>query len=217
MTPPINGELTRFSASFPLTPLGAPSEVQELIEQYLPRWERATHLCETYLANAGWLFRGVTRQQLILEMLPVVYRRPIAVGTSVASVDYTGPHDLALVFLVFALGALLDSAQDVASAEAEHYHHLARAALCLQPVLEKPSIVAIQALRLMSIYTAMAGKELRGSETTMETTWSLLALSAQLAHSVCPFSLLCTVDLCSSVVCRLAYVSRSPLSPVGMY
>ena len=69
MTPPINGELTRFSASFPFMPIGAPGEVQELIQQYLPPWDRAAHLCETYLANAGWLFRGVTRQQLVVEML----------------------------------------------------------------------------------------------------------------------------------------------------
>ncbi|KAJ3522802.1 hypothetical protein NM688_g8822 [Phlebia brevispora] len=184
MTPPISGELTRFSASFPFTPIGSPTEVQELIEQYLPPWERATHLCETYLENAGWLFRGVTRQQLVVEMLPVIYRRPIPEGTRVASLDYTGPHDLALLFLVFALGSLLDLSQEPYSSEGEHYHQLARAALCLQPVLEKPSIVAIQALRLLSIYTAMSGKELRGTETTMETTWSLLALSAQLAHSI---------------------------------
>ncbi|THH00634.1 hypothetical protein EW026_g1916 [Hermanssonia centrifuga] len=98
----------------------------------------------------------------MVEMLPIIYKRPVSADTP-SSQDFSGPHDLALIFLVFAV---------------------ARAALCLQPVLEKPSVVAIQALRLLSIYTAMAGKELRGSETTMETTWSLLALSAQLAQSI---------------------------------
>ncbi|KAF5347063.1 hypothetical protein D9758_011653 [Tetrapyrgos nigripes] len=48
-----------------------------------------------------------------------------------------------------------------ATALADHYHQLAQAALSLQPVLEKPSIVTIQVLHLMSIYNAMAGNEVR--------------------------------------------------------
>ncbi len=119
MSPPITGELTRFSASFPFTPIGSPSEVQDLIEQYLPAWARATHLCEMYLQNAAWLFRGITRHQLMVEMLPIIYKRPVSADTP-SSQDFSGPHDLALIFLVFAVGSLLDMSQEPYSAEGEH-------------------------------------------------------------------------------------------------
>ncbi|KAJ7761456.1 hypothetical protein B0H14DRAFT_3594886 [Mycena olivaceomarginata] len=90
--------------------------------------------------------------------------------------DYTGPHDLALLFMVFAVGVL------AVAAEAEHLHQIARAALALQPVLEKPSLVTIQVLHLLSIYTVLAspptgharleGREEDG-ETSMEMPGSL--------------------------------------------
>jgi hypothetical protein len=186
MTPPINGELTRFSVSFPFTPLGPTADVRRLIESHLPPWDRATHLAESYLTNAAWLFHSVTRPQLMDEMLPAIYNRPTQ-GVSEEDrpyQDYSGPHDLALIFLVFAVGALVDLSQEPYNAEGEHYHILAKAALCLQPVLEKPSLVAIQALYLLSVYLAMCGNDLRGGETTMESTWSLVTLAAQLAQSV---------------------------------
>ena len=186
MTPPICGELTRFSVSFPFTPIGSTADVRQLIESHLPPWERATHLAESYLTNAGWLFVGVTREQLVDEMLPSIYHRPThdVSDEDRPYQDYSGPHDLGLLFLVFAVGALVDLSQEPYNAEGEHYHILAKAALCLQPVLEKPSLVAIQALYLLSVYTAMSGNDVRGNETTMETTWSLVTLAAQLAQSV---------------------------------
>lgn len=142
--------------------------------------------------------------------------------------DYSGPHDLALLFAIFAVGTLVQptgtpvssqpsstgvspsppppppsqstttaasnrvktlrsdpsilSSHKVAE-EAEHYYQLARAALALQPVLEKPSIVTIQSLHLMSIYNAMSGSDLR-NETSMEMTWSLITLASHLSQTV---------------------------------
>ena len=66
----------------------------------------------------------------------------------------------------------------------EHFHQIAKAALALQPVLEKPSIVTIQVLHLMSIYNAMSGNDLK-NETSMEMTWSLVTLAAHLSQTVC--------------------------------
>lgn len=186
MTPPIFGELVRFSVSFPFTPLGSTCDVRRLIESHLPSWERATHLSEVYLTNAAWLFQGVTREQLVDEMLPAIYNRPRrAISEEERPYqDYSGPHDLSLLFLIFAVGALVDLSQEPYNAEGEHYHILAKAALCLQPVLEKPSLVAIQALYLLSVYTAMCGDSTRDRGTTIETSWSLVTLAAQLAQTV---------------------------------
>ncbi|KDR81325.1 hypothetical protein GALMADRAFT_116293 [Galerina marginata CBS 339.88] len=176
-SPTTIGDLSLFSQSFPFTPMGQPADVQELIETHLPPFDRTLALCETYFDQVSWIFRGVTRVQLIEDMLPVIYKRNAApVGE-----DYSGPHDLALLFVILAMGAILG--QEPSNSLGEHFHQISRAAISLQPVLEKPSIVTIQALHLMSIYNAMSGSDLK-SETSMEMTWSLITLAAHLSQTI---------------------------------
>jgi len=110
-------------------------------------------------------------------MLPVIYR----MHDPSPGEDWSGPHDLALLFVVMALSAIIK--KDPSDALGEHFHQLSRAAISLQPVLEKPSIVTIQTLQLMSVYHGMSGPDLK-SETSMETTWSLLTLASQLSKTV---------------------------------
>ncbi|ESK94884.1 hypothetical protein Moror_14051 [Moniliophthora roreri MCA 2997] len=126
--------------------------------------------------------------------------------------EWNGPHDLALLFIVFAIGALVSSDdKDNSSSDlrfedleakgdsqapqsrhqvppiVEHYHQLSRAALSLQPILEKPSIVTIQTLHLLSIYNAMSGDgddRLGKGETGMEMTWSLITLASHLSMTI---------------------------------
>lgn len=193
--PSLSGDLTLFSRSFPFSPVGPAIAVQEVIEGHLPTWERAHYLTETYLDQAAWLFRGVARPQLIDEMLPVFYKHHLPSNAELEE-DYSGPHDLALLFMVFAIGALVDLRQDPSGSEGEHYHQIARAAICLQPVLEKPSLVTIQTLHLLSIYNAMSTNEVGDNETSMETTWSLITLATHLSQTVCS-------SPCSLLLCRV--------------
>lgn len=173
-------ELRMFSQAFPFSPVGPVATVREMIESHLPTLDRARYLAQTYLEQAAWLFRSVSEEQLMDELLPVYYSNdPIKL-----SEETKGDHGLSLLLLVFAVGALVDLQQEPSSPEAEHYHQLARAAICLQPVLEKPSLITIQAIHLLSIYNAMSGNELSAKETSMETTWSLLSLAAHLSQTV---------------------------------
>ncbi|KAK0236242.1 fungal-specific transcription factor domain-containing protein [Armillaria nabsnona] len=169
-------DFSLFSQSFPFTPMGRSEDVQDMIRTHLPPWERAQSLGETYFEQVAWIFRGVTRQQLIDDMLPAIYRKQ-------PSEEFGGPHDLSLIFMIFAIGALVENEPSSESAHAEHYHQLSRAAISLQPVLEKPSIVTIQCLHLMSIYNAMSGSDTT-SEPSMEMTWSLITLAAHLSQTV---------------------------------
>jgi len=81
------------------------------------------------------------------------------------------------------LGSVLDVnlPSQVAEYEGEHCNQLALAALGMQPVLQKPSLVTIQTLHIASIYHAMLGNEASGGESSMEFTWSLVNLAAHLA------------------------------------
>lgn len=210
---PPNADLSLFSHSFPFTPLGLPPDVQRLVTTHLPPLPAARYLCRTYFDQVSWLFRGVTRAQLMDDMLPAIYgverndhadTGPEVEGRNGTVEDYSGPHDLALLFMVFAIGALVmpeepgaldglaellpnqaasKSTAQTRNALGEHYHQVARAAIALQPVLEKPSIVTIQTLHLMSIYNAMSGSDLK-SETSMEVTWSLITLAGHLSMTV---------------------------------
>ncbi|KAH9027076.1 fungal-specific transcription factor domain-containing protein [Lactarius pseudohatsudake] len=173
--------LQRFSYSFPFTPTGTVKQNFNTIKDYLPPWDRALVMAESYLANATWLFRSVTRQQLINEMLPAIYGKRTAYAD-----DHNGPHDLALLFGVFALRSVMDSSLPNSTAESEgnHYYQLALAALCQQPVLVKPSVVTIQTLHISTIYSAMLGGDVSGGESTLESSWSLVAVACYLAQTI---------------------------------
>lgn len=151
--------------------------MQNLVESHLPTWERAHEFVDVYFQEISWIFRGLSRTQLTDDMLPAIYRR----RPGQPSEDYTGPHDLALLFIIFAIASLVQP--EPSSALGEHFHQVSKAALALQPVLEKPSIVTIQVLRIMSIYNAMSGMDFE-SETRMETTWSLITLASHLSQTV---------------------------------
>ncbi|KAF5384413.1 hypothetical protein D9615_003300 [Tricholomella constricta] len=154
--------------SFPFTPSGIlPATVQPMIEAFLPPVERAIYICETFMEHLTWMFQIVTRQQVIKELIPVIYKQ--------VRISY-GPHDLALVLIVLGIGVLVDLNLPPYSLEAQHYYRLSRAALALQPVLGEQSVVTIKVLHLMSIYNGMSGKE-----SNLEQSYALLDLASQVA------------------------------------
>ncbi|KAG1767818.1 fungal-specific transcription factor domain-containing protein [Suillus occidentalis] len=165
--------ISNLDQAFPLTPSGLPKEqIQEIIESYLPEIQRAVSLCETFLKSLSWLPQIVSRQQTIDHLIPLTYRPGL-------ERPRCGPHDLALLFSVLALGALVDPTLPPYNAEARHYHRVARAALCLQSVFSERSVVTIKALHLMSMYYGMSG-----IESNAELCYSLLNLACQAALQI---------------------------------
>ncbi|PIL24842.1 transcription factor [Ganoderma sinense ZZ0214-1] len=183
-TPPLPGEITRFSNAFPFTPMGPPHHVYEMIEGHLPPYPRACELAESYVNHAAWLFRSVPRSQLFDEMLPRYYKQAAGDDAPLPRMDQSNPHDLALLLLCFAIGALMDLKLQPYNSEGEHYCQLAQAAMCLQPILANPTLVTIQALHLQSIYVAMVGNEPGGQDNQMELSWALVTLAGQLSHTI---------------------------------
>ncbi|KAF8842829.1 hypothetical protein BDN67DRAFT_925562 [Paxillus ammoniavirescens] len=170
-------EINIFVKAFPLTPSGIPTApVQKMIESYLPPLPRATSLSETFLKSLSWMVNIVSRQQVLGILVPSVYRHTS--GQTAEPRTY-GPHDLALLFIVLAIGALVDPSLPAYNSEGQHYHRLARAALCLQPVFVSRSLATVKTLHLMSIYNGMCG-----IESNMENSYSLLNLAAQVALQI---------------------------------
>ena len=64
------------SKTFPFTPLYLPAhEIQVYIEEKLPSYQRASSLTEAYLENLSWFFRPVEREQVMGELIPIVYKK----------------------------------------------------------------------------------------------------------------------------------------------
>lgn len=159
--------------------LDAGETVQSLIEDYLPDWYRAQALATLYLEQAPWFFGAIRRRQVVEELLPMFYPEaqanisnsgtpPSQGGSDLASSSSAfalaasrsanstgGAHDLALLFVVFCFGALTDPTLPPAphNKEASTYYELTRAALNIEPVLDRaPSVATVQTLSLMGIY-----------------------------------------------------------------
>ncbi|KAI0672081.1 fungal-specific transcription factor domain-containing protein [Trametes maxima] len=199
--PDLPTELNRLAATFPSGPSEIPvNDLQELMQSYLPPWQRAAQLCDLYLEQAPWFFGAVTSRQLHEEVLPLFYeeaadaaRARVNMGASAppsgveafnlpASGVQPSSHDLALLFVVFCFGALTDPSEPPAphNEEAARYYQLTRAALSLEPVLDRPpSVTTVQTISLMGIYQGMVA-----DEHSIETTWALMGLSSKLAQSI---------------------------------
>lgn len=179
---------TLFSRSFPFVSISPPSDVQENLKSHLPSYDYARAICETYYDQVSWLTCVLTRSQLMHEMLPAIYRRcgntssPFSLRNMLSPHgSYAGPHDLALVFIVLAIGSLVQyhPFTDIA----EHFQQLAYAAIKMQSVLDNPSLATIQTLHLMSLYNGLAGNDSK-NDNCIELTWALRMMAAHLAQSI---------------------------------
>ena len=145
---------------------------------------RAWALCETYLEQFTWWFRPVKRDELINEILIPVYKsvndpEKFAYHRKSDSESGRCPHLLAVLYMVLAVGALVDLTLPACSAEAEKYYRLGRAALSLRSVFDSPELETVQAVGLMASYHSLCS-----SRYTLESAWSLGSLASKLAQSV---------------------------------
>lgn len=175
--------ITSLASGFPHSAVTYDMDIDMLVS-YLPSWDEAARLCQLYLEQAPWFFGAVTRRQIYEEILPTWYpEAPPQPGRS--SSDDTpvgGAHDLALLFVIYCFGALTD--MDLPSApdneDAERYFQLTKAALSLEPVLDRPpSVATVQSLSMMAIYEGICSRE-----NSIESTWSLMGLATKLAQSI---------------------------------
>lgn len=127
------------------------------------------------------MFSTVSHRHLVGELLPAIYLRapsPTLSAPSPSSPIY-GPHDLALLLIALAMGALVDLGERPYGEEAQHYYRLARAAMGLESIMEKRSVTTVKALHLMSVYCGMSGEE-----GNLEHCYSLLNLAGEVALAV---------------------------------
>ncbi|KDQ26286.1 hypothetical protein PLEOSDRAFT_30253, partial [Pleurotus ostreatus PC15] len=164
----------------------------DLLYAYLPAYPRAHELSESYLQHATYFFRPIKRDELLgeattlpgmsadsQETAPTPPATPAAHPTLDPDPDPSAPHNLATIFMILALGALLDINKPPYNAEAERYYTLGKAALSLRTIFDFPHIRTVQAVGLMATYHSMAGKKY-----TRDSAWGLMSLAAKLSQSL---------------------------------
>ncbi|KAL5513258.1 hypothetical protein ACEPAH_3656 [Sanghuangporus vaninii] len=180
-------QLARRSDAWLFMPPNSSAEtVLSIIQKYMPPFARASALCEAYLENFCWIVHVVARSQIIEELLPSCYRGSSPLGGANLSMTEgesqygaTCVHELALLLMVFATGALADLTLPPYNEEAERYYQMALAALSLTKVIGAPTLPAVQTVSLMAAYNAHCGRN-----DTLDLAGSLFALAANLGLSM---------------------------------
>ncbi|KAJ7212964.1 hypothetical protein GGX14DRAFT_445819 [Mycena pura] len=164
---------TAVTESFPFSSVDAPSwDADQALEQlylYLPQETRAWALCETYFKNGCWTAMPLMQAEAV-ELLTQVYRqRDCAVNN----------QQMAIVYLVFGLGALVDLDLPPYSPEADHYFDLACAAMSVKSLFENSTVLTVQALTMLASYFAHGGRRF-----TMDGAWSMISLASSISQAL---------------------------------
>lgn len=149
------------SYTFPIgeTVLESVPSVRSHLASCLPDAMEARRLGDLYFKHAAWMYVIRTRSAdraidpLLGRYTPIpesefnetVFSR-FYKGAGYADQDPDYSHKLSVLFMVLAMGSLLNVEDSMPSPDAARYYQLGRAALSLDSILEHHTIPAIQAL-----------------------------------------------------------------------
>jgi hypothetical protein len=163
---------TAITESFPFSSDKTSWDADQALEHllaHLPLEIRALGLCETYFRNGCWTAMPVMQCEAV-ELLTLIYHgsRSLAI-----------PQQMAVLYLIFALGALVDLDLPPYNYEADHYFDLACAAMSIKPLFEQPTAVTVQALMLLSCYYTHGGRRF-----SMDSGWNTVSLASSISQRV---------------------------------
>ncbi|KAJ6591842.1 fungal-specific transcription factor domain-containing protein [Mycena vulgaris] len=160
-------------------------DVRTNLINLLPRVAVAQRFCDIYYRHAAWMcvdpnrkFRSHNTSRYTPISEADFYENifgPIY-DSSGSSYESVSSHNLSVLYMILAIGTLVDLAMPAHSPEATEYYQLGRAALSIDSVLEEPSIAGIQSLLLMCHFMFWA--DIEGPR------WVLMGLVVKLAHSI---------------------------------
>ncbi|KAK7061133.1 hypothetical protein VNI00_000869 [Paramarasmius palmivorus] len=146
----------------------------QTLHWYLPSAQRAAELREIYYRYAAWMYNPVSQEVFDYEIFDHFYGQQQPYGD-----DPQLAHRLSVLFMVLAIGSLMDRSLPPYNLDAEKYHQLAKAALHQNCFLDAPTISAVQALFLMTYYLFIADRHGTGNGAR----WATMGLAVKLSQS----------------------------------
>ncbi|KAG9312894.1 hypothetical protein JVU11DRAFT_6327 [Chiua virens] len=176
----LSPEILARSGAFPLVPSSHPLQVENVrlreLFWYLPESPKAHYLCQVYYTLGAWMYNPISEQDFFEEIYPLFYAPDVGPPAD----DPLLSHKLALMFMILAIGSLVDIKHTAYNIEAEKYHQLARATLFQSSLFEEPTISAVQTLFLMTFYLFLSDRH--GSNSG--TRWAIIGTAIKISQSV---------------------------------
>ncbi|KAJ3753187.1 hypothetical protein EV360DRAFT_53880 [Lentinula raphanica] len=143
---------------------------------YLPSAEIALRLRDMYYKHAAWMYNPVSEDMFNYEVWSQFYEPNAGLAVDYPLVS----HRLSVMFMILAIGSLVDTSLTPYNVDAEKYHQLAKAALFQDSFLDAPTINAVQALFLMTYYLFLSDRH----GTSTGTRWAVMGLAVKLSQTV---------------------------------
>ncbi|KAI0296030.1 hypothetical protein BC826DRAFT_1006878 [Russula brevipes] len=169
---PIPNNLPWSSYGFPFTlhVAGNIEDNRAMLLSELPDTNTVRRRLDTYWRHAAWMYTPIEQS----DFYGSIYSRVFDPDAG-PDHDRIQSHRIAVVYMMLAIGALLDLDATPHSNEANNYYQLGRVALSVDSIFEEQSIPAVQALLLMSHYMFLS--DIDGPR------WALMGLVVKLAHN----------------------------------
>ncbi|EJD36700.1 hypothetical protein AURDEDRAFT_117018 [Auricularia subglabra TFB-10046 SS5] len=170
-------ELIVLARTFPLSNLSdLRDEVWGRLEALIPSHADAQAMADSFYNSAAWMLAVIPRAEFERDLFDKVYAGE---STTTGALGAISPHDLALLVMLLAIGALADPRRARYDDDASNLYQMARIALSLDSVLDHPTVQAVRAILLMCWFLFMVDHP--GGVTI---SYNLLGLNAQLCHSL---------------------------------
>ncbi|KAI6041369.1 fungal-specific transcription factor domain-containing protein [Pisolithus marmoratus] len=163
-------EIEKLSQTFPY-PCLPNNSMRERIYRMLPRREEAEYLCTQARLNALWQYNLDSSETWLPNLVHHVYTTPV---------KELSFRRLSLLFIMMAMGTLVDLNQQNDSPRAELYHRLARASLCETNLMDEPSLDLVQTLFYMIWYLLIFSDK----SQAVAHAWSIMGLAVKLTQSL---------------------------------
>ncbi|KAF5382310.1 hypothetical protein D9757_008470 [Collybiopsis confluens] len=165
----MEAEIDRLSSAFPQgdgrTSSGPNIQLREYLRSQLPR-ERLAHISGN---SCGIMQPGH------ITFFPNIIHHCYSTVTEELS-----PRRLALLFMILAIGSIVDLARPLDPSDSEKYHGLGRAALCEISLLEDTTLETITALYYDLWYLLVFSDKKQG----LTQAWAIMGLTTKLAQSI---------------------------------
>ncbi|KAJ7059715.1 hypothetical protein C8F01DRAFT_1254624 [Mycena amicta] len=167
---PFSAITSAFTIHSESSPRWDAAQAREYLHKHLPLENRGLALCAIFFQNGCWNVSPLMQDEAA-ELLHDVY--------SPAPTNPITTQHLAVAYMIFALGALVDVALPPFSDEAKSYFELARAAMSVKSLFDNPGVLSVQALTMIAAYYGHGGPQF-----SMDAAWSMISLALNILQTL---------------------------------